>query len=72
MHSGIAVLQEILAASSTKHKGTPVPIYSLLSQLLSSLRDYIHADSQHPWIDFILARKKSGALSLFLGTQALT
>ena len=70
MNSGVTYLNELLMDSEnrTKCKGNPIPLYSLISQLLTSLKEYIHSDFKGVWGEYIAISKKPGILANFLCT----
>lgn len=69
MHSGLSYLQDILLqnGSNSRIKVNPVPVFSLLSQLLSSLRDFTHSDFMGSWIEFLARSKKPNVLFHLIG-----
>ena len=68
MHSGITELLELLPKEPTKSKNGLIPIFSFLSQLLSSFKEFCQSDHPETWIDFIVRSKRSSALTHFICT----
>lgn len=68
MHSGISYLYDLLPKEPSKSKLELIPIFSFLSQLLSSFKDFCQSDFPETWINFIVRSKKPAALVHFICT----
>ena len=69
MQQGISHLQQIVEESTSriKVKNNHIPLFSLIQQLITTMREYIQQiDFKGSWIDWIVKDKKSNSLFLLL------
>lgn len=68
MHSGLPYLQQLLPHNpqASRFKLSPVPLFSFLSQLLSSLKSYAQSDFLGSWGDYLSKSKKGASLQNFI------
>ncbi len=50
MHSAFSYLQDLLPKETARFRSNPIPLYSFISQLLSSLKDFYQSDASGMWI----------------------
>ena len=68
MQQGIAHLQELLSESTSRVriKNNHIPLYSLVCQLLDTLRQFVQSDFKGTWIDWVVGGKTSNSLALLI------
>ena len=66
MDSVITLLQQCTPRQSHQHPCKPTPLFSLVSQLQASLREFCRSDHKTTWLEFLYKTKKNHSFSTLL------